>query len=96
MKELCKHFCEAAQNDLYLDESYLHKFLIHKSYVKSRIECLISNGIITIAKAPPYHKVRRCQIFIFGLVLLAIFCVFQNLLWNKGQLCLLTVDARPK
>ena len=67
IKELCKHFCEAAQNDLDLDESYLHKFLIHKSYMKSRIECLISNGIINEEWGLPADQVAKNGETVFDL-----------------------------
>lgn len=46
MRELSRHFYETAKADSTVNEAYLHKFSMHKSYMKDRIEYLASSGFI--------------------------------------------------
>ena len=67
MKELSRHFYETAQSDCDLNESYLRKFLVHKAYMRDRIACLASNGIIGEEWLTPADQVAKLGAEIFEL-----------------------------
>ncbi len=68
IQKLSEHFYETAQNGLELNEFYLHKFLMHKSYMKDRMECLASHDVIDqkwIAHAEQVSQIGE-KVYNFG------------------------------
>jgi len=56
---LQNYFCECIENGECLNEAYLHKLMMHKCFMRERVELLAEHGLVSLDTASTAHVVEQ-------------------------------------